>query len=383
MTEPELHRRQLLVALASGAVAICCPRLAFAQDESLGASLESGPATGLSAHPARWWKSAGELRIECELCPNKCRVADRERGTCGVRENRDGKYYTLVYGRPCAMHIDPVEKKPFFHVLPGTTAVSLAAPGCNIQCKFCQNWEISQVRPEQVQTYAKSPESIVEAARRFGSPTVACTYSEPVVWSEYVFDIAAATKKAGLRTLMVSNGFIEPGAMNDLCGVLGAVKIDLKGMTEKFYKEQCVGKLAPVLDTLRLLVKRQIWTEIVTLVIPGLNDSEQEARELARFVKKDLGPDVPVHFTRFHPSYRLQNVPSTPVSTLTRARDVAIAEGLHYVYVGNVPGHPGNNTYCPGCKKMLIRRISMTTLENRIKSDHCPDCKRSIPGIWS
>ena len=182
---------------------------------------------------------------------------------------------------------------------------------------------------------------------------------------------------------MVSNGFIEPGAMNDLCGVLGAVKIDLKGMTEKFYKEQCVGKLAPVLDTLRLLVKRQIWTEIVTLVIPGLNDSEQEARELARFVKKDLGPDVPVHFTRFHPSYRLQNVPSTPVSTLTRARDVAIAEGLHYVYVGNVPGHPGNNTYCPGCKKMLIRRISMTTLENRIKSDHCPDCKRSIPGIWS
>ena len=157
MTEPELHRRQLLVALASGAVAICCPRLAFAQDESLGASLESGPATGLSAHPARWWKSAGELRIECELCPNKCRVADRERGTCGVRENRDGKYYTLVYGRPCAMHIDPVEKKPFFHVLPGTTAVSLAAPGCNIQCKFCQNWEISQVRPEQVQTYAKSP----------------------------------------------------------------------------------------------------------------------------------------------------------------------------------------------------------------------------------
>jgi len=383
MTEPELHRRQLLVALASGAVAICCPRLAFAQDESLGASLESGPATGLSAHPARWWKSAGELRIECELCPNKCRVADRERGTCGVRENRDGKYYTLVYGRPCAMHIDPVEKKPFFHVLPGTTAVSLAAPGCNIQCKFCQNWEISQVRPEQVQTYAKSPESIVEAARRFGSPTVACTYSEPVVWSEYVFDIAAATKKAGLRTLMVSNGFIEPGAMNDLCGVLGAVKIDLKGMTEKFYKEQCVGKLAPVLDTLRLLVKRQIWTEIVTLVIPGLNDSEQEARELARFVRKDLGPDVPVHFTRFHPSYRLQNIPSTPVSTLTRARDAAIAEGLHYVYVGNVPGHPGNNTYCPGCKKMLIRRISMTTLENRIKSGHCPDCKRSIPGIWN
>jgi pyruvate formate lyase activating enzyme len=383
MTEPELHRRQLLVALASGAAAVCCPRLAFAQDESLGIPLESGPAAGLSAQPARWWKSAGELRIECQLCPNKCRVADRERGTCGVRENRDGKYYTLVYGRPCAMHIDPVEKKPFFHVLPGTNALSLAAPGCNIQCKFCQNWEISQVRPEQVKTYVKSPESIVEAARRFGSPTVACTYSEPVVWSEYVFDIAAATKKAGLRTLMVSNGFIEPGAMNDLCGVLGAVKIDLKAMTEKFYKEQCVGKLAPVLDTLRLLVKRQIWTEIVTLVIPGLNDSEQEARELARFVKKDLGPDVPVHFTRFHPSYRLQNLPSTPVATLTRARDIAIAEGLHYVYVGNVPGHPGNNTYCPGCKRLLIRRISMTTLENRIQSGHCPDCKRPIAGIWN
>ena len=383
MTEPELRRRQMLAVLASGAAALCCPRLVRAQDESLGAALESGPSVGLAATPARWWKNAGELRIECELCPNKCRVADRERGTCGVRENRDGKYYTLVYGRPCSIHIDPVEKKPFFHVLPGATAFSLAAPGCNIQCKFCQNWEISQVRPEQVQTFAKSPEAIAQGAKHFGSPLIACTYSEPVVWSEYVFDIAAAAQKAGLKTLMVSNGYIEKGAMNDLCGVLGAVKIDLKAMTEKFYKEQCVGKLAPVLDTLRLLAKHKMWTEIVTLVIPGLNDSEQEARDLARFVKNDLGPDVPVHFTRFHPSYRLQNVPSTPVSTLTKLRDISMAEGLSYVYVGNVPGHPGNNTYCPGCHKMLIKRLSMVTLENRIASGKCPDCKRAIAGIWS
>jgi len=383
MISSDLERRQLLVALAGGAAALCCKRAARAEDESRGAALDAGPAAPLVATPARWWKRAGELRIECELCPNKCRVADRERGTCGVRENRDGKYYTLVHGRPCTMHIDPVEKKPFFHVLPGTTALSLAAPGCNIQCKFCQNWEISQVRPEQVQTFARSPQSVVDTARRVGSPSIACTYSEPVVWSEYVFDIAAASKKAGTRTLMVSNGYIEQGAMNDLCDVLGAVKIDLKAMTQAFYKEQCIGKLAPVLETLRLLVKRKIWTEIVTLVIPGLNDSEEEARTLARFVKNELNPDVPVHFTRFHPSYRLQNIPSTPISTLTRARNVALGEGLNFVYVGNVAGHPGSNTYCPSCKKLLIKRVSMTTLENRIRSGKCPDCQRAIAGIWS
>ena len=383
MNDGTIERRDWLAAIALGATTLGCPLLACAQQRSDDKPLDTGTSAGLSAVPARWWKDAGELRIECQLCPNKCRVADRERGTCGVRENRGGKYFTLVHGRTCSLHVDPIEKKPFFHVLPGKTALSLAAPGCNIQCKFCQNWEISQARPEQVPLHQSSPNSLVELARQIGSPAIAYTYSEPVVWSEYVFDIATAARKANVRSLMVSNGFIEAGAMSDLAQVLSAVKIDLKAMTEKFYHDQCVGKLAPVLDTLRLLHKKQMWVEIVMLVIPGLNDTEHEARELAHFVKSDLSADVPVHFTRFHPSYRMQNVPSTPVSTLTRLRDVAMEEGLHFVYVGNVSGHPGGNTYCPGCHKMIVRRMNMVTLENRIVSGRCPDCKANIAGLWS
>jgi len=376
-------RRELLAALLASAGALCWARRAAAQDRAGGAAIDAGPPAGLAGAPARWWRNAGELRVECELCPHRCRVADRERGTCGVRENRGGSYVTLVHSRPCAMHVDPIEKKPFYHVLPGSSAFSLAAPGCNLQCKHCQNWEISQVRPEQVQTHARSPAEIVALARREKCPTIACTYSEPTVWSEYVYDLAVAGKQAGLRTLSVTNGFIERAPMSDLAGVLAAVKVDLKAFTERFYREICGGRLAPVLDTLRLLRQRGVWTEIVTLLIPGLNDGEDEARRLARFVRADLGPDVPLHFTRFSPTYRLTNVPATPVATLTRARDAALAEGLRFVYVGNVSGHAGNHTYCPKCRAILIRRVDVVVVKNRLKSGRCPDCGEAIPGIWS
>lgn len=383
MTEPALTRRGVLAALAGGAAAVCWTRTADAEDEARGRSLQAGPKAGMGLHPARWWKEAGELRVECGLCPKRCRVADRERGTCGVRENRGGKYHSLVYARPCTVHEDPIEKKPFYHVLPGKTALSLGLPGCNLQCKFCQNWEISQVRPEQVHTFEATPESMVALAKERGSPTIACTYSEPVVWSEYVFDVAVAARKAGLRTLMVSNGFIQPEPMTDLIGVLDAVKIDLKSYSDQFYREVCRGRLAPVLDTLRLLRKKGMWTEIVVLVIPGLNDKESEAKALARFVKTDLGPDVPVHFTRFRPSYRLQNVPATPVKTLTRLHDIARSEGLHFVYVGNVPGHRANSTYCPGCGRVVIRRVDMAVVKLDLEAGACVHCGRAIPGIWS
>jgi pyruvate formate lyase activating enzyme len=383
MSDTELGRRGFVAALAGGAAALCwCPR-ASAEDQASGPSVQAGGDAGLALHPARWWKDAGELRITCELCPRGCRVADRERGACGVRENRGGKYHTLVYARPCAVHLDPIEKKPFYHVLPGQTALSVGVPGCNFECKFCQNWDIAQVRPDQVHTFEASPKRIVTLAQQQGSPTIACTYTEPVVWAEYVYDIAAAGKQAGLRALLVSNGFIQPKPMNELLDVLGAVKIDLKAYTDTFYRQQCHGELKPVLDTLRLLGKRKVWTEIVVLVIPGLNDSEQEGRNLARFVKHEVGPDVPVHFTRFHPSYRLMNVPSTPVATLTRLREIGMAEGLRFVYLGNVLGHPGNHTYCPGCKKAVIRRTGMAVLQNRLAGGKCPDCGRTIPGIWA
>lgn len=380
-------RRHFLQCLAAGGCAACLAEmtidLSLAQDPASGAGMIEPTVGDLPMRPARWWKAIDGGRVECELCPQACRVADRERGECGVRENRGGEYYTLVHSRACSLHLDPIEKKPFYHVLPGQAALSVAAPGCNIECKFCQNWQIAQVRPEQVETVELPPEHLVRLARRHGAPTIACTYSEPVVWAEYVHDIARAGNKQGVRTLLVSNGYINPGPMAEIIEDLAAVKIDLKAFTREFYRETCSGELQPVLDTLELLRKKKVWTEIVVLVIPTLNDSDQELERLTGFVAKQLGADVPVHFTRFHPSYRLQNLPPTPVRTLERAREIGLEQGLHFVYVGNVPGHPGNHTYCPSCGKLLIRRIGYKVLATGLKDGHCPACKTLVPGVWS
>jgi pyruvate formate lyase activating enzyme len=338
---------------------------------------------GLNPQPARWNKSLPDGWIECGLCPHGCHISEGERGTCGARENRGGRLFTLVHSRPCSIALDPVEKKPFFHVLPGANALSIATPGCNLWCKACQNWEIAQARPEQVPTVTLTPADAVALARAKGAPLIACTYTEPVVFSEYVFDIAVAGKGSGVRTVMISNGYIQEAPLADLCRELAAYKVDLKGFDPVFFKDHCGGELEAVLDTLRRLRKNGTWCEIVALIIPTQNDSPDEIRRLARFVRDDLGAEVPVHFTRFHPAYRLQNLPPTPVPTLERCRDVAMGEGLKFVYLGNVPGHPGENTYCPGCSRVLIRRMGMATLENRLHDGACPDCHRKIPGIWS
>jgi len=387
MSQAELERRRFLQLLAGGCAACLAASGGFfpvlAEDPAAAGEVRAPGDAGLAPRKARWWKKKDGSRIECGLCPRHCVVADIERGACGVRENRDGEYYTLVHSRPCSIHIDPVEKKPFFHVLPGASALSLATAGCNFECRFCQNWEIAQARPEQVKSATVSPEEIAALAKKNGTPAIACTYTEPVVWSEYVYDIAVAGRKVGLKTLMVSNGFIEEEPLGDLCDVLGAVKIDLKAFTEAFYRQQCRGELKPVLQTLKRLAKHGMWTEIVVLIVPTLNDGDDEIRGLARFVRDELGAEVPVHFTRFHPSYRLMNLPATPIPTLERVWQLASAEGLHFVYLGNVPGHAAENTYCPGCKRMLIRRVGMATLENRIRDGRCPDCKRLIPGVWA
>jgi pyruvate formate lyase activating enzyme len=388
VTPTDTDRRRLLGGLLACGTAACAAgalgaRAVLAQDAAPGGPPPASPPADLPLHAARWWKELDGARVECGLCPKKCRVADVERGACGARENRGGKYYSRVYGRPCSLHLDPIEKKPFHHVLPGTLSLSLATPGCNIECKFCQNWEIAQVRPEQVPTFALAPEQVARLAIDNHAPTIACTYTEPVVFAEYVCDIAAAARTAGVRTLVVSNGFVLEEPLDDLAPLLAAVKVDLKAYSEKFYKEVCGAELQPVLDTLRRLRHKGTWTEIVVLIIPTLNDGDEEIRALARFVKQDLGAEVPLHFTRFHPYYRIQNLPRTPIETLERAREIALAEGVQFVYVGNVPGHPGNDTYCPGCGKVLLHRVGMATVENRLVSGACPDCRRHIPGIWT
>jgi pyruvate formate lyase activating enzyme len=373
-------RRDLAVAACAGAAAALLPRPADAAPPAVGAAV---PADDLPAREASWYRKLPEGRVECQLCPRGCQVADAERGACGVRENRGGTYTTLVYGAASAVHVDPIEKKPFFHVLPGAQALSFATAGCNVECKFCQNWEISQFRPEQVASVWLPPEALAAIARKKGVPLLAATYSEPVVFWEYVRDAAAACRAAAVRPVVVSNGFIQEQPLKDVLPLLAAIKVDLKAFSERFYREVVRGELKPVLKSLEVIRASGAWFEIVVLLISGLNDSEAEVRALVRWVKANLGGEVPLHFTRFHPTYRLTNLPPTPLATLERSWQIAKAEGLAFAYLGNVPGHPGESTFCPACGTRLIHRIGFEVLENKLTGGRCPACGRMIPGVWS
>lgn len=371
----KISRRNFLGLLGSGGCLLLSGGMA--------SDLMSSPAQKITHQTeARWYEKQPYKKIVCKLCPRECNIDDHERGYCGVRENWDGIYYTLVHSKPCTYHVDPIEKKPLFHFLPGTEALSIATVGCNVDCKFCQNWQISQVRPEQVKNFDLPPKKIAELAIDTGAPSIAYTYSEPVIFAEYMYDTAVAGNERDIKSVMISNGYIQEKPMRELASVLSAVKIDLKAFTEKYYQEIVDGELKPVLDTLVLLKKLGIWTEIVYLVVPTLNDSENEFTKLSRWIKNNLGVDIPIHFTRFYPQYKMQNLPPTPVKTLETARQIALSEGIQFVYIGNIPGHEGENTYCPGCKKVLIERQGFYINDNKIKLGKCPHCGREIPGIW-
>jgi pyruvate formate lyase activating enzyme len=320
--------------------------------------------------------------ILCELCPRQCRVPRGKRGFCGARENRSGKYYSLVYGNPCALNLDPIEKKPLFHVLPSTSSLSIATVGCNFQCKFCQNWEISQASPEDVYSYDVPPEMVVRKAREMRAHSVAYTYTEPTIFYEYMFDTCRLVKNAGILNVMHSNGFINRTPLENLCKELDAANIDLKGFTEDFYRELCNGYLPPVLETLKTLRREKVHIEITYLLIPTKNDDMSGVNEMCLWVKKELGAGTPVHFSRFYPLYKLKSLPPTPVSTLEKARAVASAAGLEYVYIGNVPGHESENTFCSRCRKMIIQRTGYMVGEINIKREKCRYCGNPIPGIW-
>jgi len=290
---------------------------------------------------------------------------------------------TMGYGNPGAVNIDPIEKKPFFHFLPGTTAFSLATVGCNIDCKFCQNWQIAQAKPGDIQTRDMPPSAVAIAARKYKCPTIAFTYSEPTVWSEYVIDCAQEASKDKIRSVVVSNGTGSALVVNEWIKHLVAIKIDLKSIEPDYYKTVCNAELKPVLENIVRVKTSGVWLEIVNLVVTSLNDADENFRKLARWVKENVGPDVPVHFTRFHPMYRLKNLSPTPVERLDKAYEIAKAEGLHYVYVGNVPGHPAQNTICPKCGKIVIGRHGFWVSEMNIEDGKCKFCGYSIPGIWS
>jgi len=370
-----------LACSAAGTLCRICPVLA--QDVA-GTGALSGPSLkGVLRHEAKFWEKLDDKKVKCVLCPRECQVADVERGYCGVRENQGGSYQTLVYGALCSANVDPIEKKPLFHYLPGTNAFSIATAGCNIECKFCQNWQISQFRPEQVQSVEVPPKRLVAVCRADRCPTIAYTYSEPVVFYEYMHDVAALARAQGIGSVMISNGYIQEQPLRELCRHLTGVKIDFKAFSEKFYVESCAGELKPVLKTLEILKDIGIWFELVILIIPTLNDSEDEIERMSRWVLAHLGPDVPMHFTRFHPTYRMTNLPRTPITTLERCRRIALDAGVHYVYAGNVATHPGENTYCHGCGREIIKRVGFRVVHNRIADGKCPHCGTHIPGIWS
>jgi pyruvate formate lyase activating enzyme len=344
--------------------------------------LPAGAEKKPSLKEVSYYKKLPELKIQCQICPKECEIADLERGYCGNKENRKGMYYSLVYGQSCAAHIDPIEKKPLYHYLPSTAAFSVAAAGCNFECKFCQNWRIAQYRPEQVDSFPLPPRELASLAKEKRCPTIAFTYTEPVVYYEYMYDTAKYARSIGVGSVMISNGYINEEPLIQLCKQLNGVKIDLKSFSEKFYKEYCSGELKPVLETLKRLQKIGIWYELVVLIIPTLNDSEHEIRTMCEWIKAELGVDVPIHFSRFHPMYKIKNLPSTPVKTLETAHAIARDVGLQYVYLGNVPGHKAESTYCHGCGKVLIERVGYHIVSNVLKGGACPFCKQVIPGVW-
>lgn len=334
----------------------------------------------LSSVEARYYKKLEEGGIECNICPRHCRITDLERGYCGARENREDVYYTLVYGLPCAMNIDPIEKKPLYHFHPGTTAFSIATAGCNVNCKCCQNWDISQSRPEQTNNIKLPPKDVIAVCRERKIPTIAYTYSEPIVFYEYMYDTAKLGHERGIKSVMITGGYIEKEPLAELIPQLDAIKVDLKAIRQEYYRDYVDGELKPVLDGLIQMRKAGIWLELVYLVIPTLNDTDDEFKELAQWIRTNLGSDVPIHFSRFHPQYLLKNLPMTPEKTLQRAHDISKAVGLDYVYLGNIPGHPAESTYCPQCGDVLIERRGYRINPRNLNGHKCGSCGREIPG---
>jgi pyruvate formate lyase activating enzyme len=331
---------------------------------------------------AMWWEPLGDGRTKCALCPRRCVVKSGERGECGARENRRGAYYTLVHGWVSAANVDHIEKKPFFHFLPGTAAFSIATAGCNMHCRDCQNWELSQSRPERVERMPLAPKDVAQLAAQNSCRSIAYTYNEPNVFYEYVYDCAVAGRKRGVRSVIVSNGYINHDPLARLLPYLDAVKIDLKGFSDVFYRRYTGGTLRPVLDNLRTVRKSGKWLEIVYLVVPTINDDPRGIDAMCAWVRDNLGRDVPLHFSQFHPDYKLKNLPPTPYSTLEDCWKRARAAGLHYVYLGNVPGSPAEHTYCPACGRAVIERVGFTITTNHLNGGRCGYCNKTLPGVW-
>ena len=322
------------------------------------------------------------MTVRCELCPKFCLIKPGQSGECRIRVNIDGKLCAVTYGFPSAVHVDPVEKKPLNHFLPGTSIYSLATVGCNLHCKNCQNWEISQRNPEDASAVSLPPAKLPELAKRYGCRSVAYTYTDPMVYYEYALDCSIKARELGLRNVLVTAAYINTGPLRELCKYVDAANVDLKAFSDKFYREVCSATLKPVLDALVTAKSMGVLVEVTNLLIPTLNDEDEMIRDLCNWVKRNLGAETPLHFSRFFPRYKMRHLPGTPPETLERARQIAVAAGLHHVYAGNIFMRDASNTRCPKCRELLIERVRYRILANTLKDGRCPKCKTEIHGVW-
>ncbi len=329
-----------------------------------------------------FYKKLDDKKVQCLICFRECIIPVGSRGVCFNRENRDGVLYTIVYSKPSAVQIDPIEKEPLYHFLPGSQILCIGTAGCNFKCKHCHNWHLSQQKIEDIDYYVLTPQDAVNLVKKYKTLTISFTYNDPISFYEYMYDIAKIAKQNNIRIVWHTNAAINEQPLKEMLKYTDAITVDLKGFTEEFYKNQSSAKLQPVLNSLKIIKQHTVWLEIVNLIIPTLNDNPQDIKNMCQWIKENLGDETPIHFTRFYPTYKTTHLPPTPVETLEKAYSIAKEVGLKYVYIGNVPGHKYNSTYCPNCGKRLIYRIHFEVLENKIKDGKCSFCKYKIAGVW-
>ncbi|MFC1732744.1 AmmeMemoRadiSam system radical SAM enzyme [candidate division KSB1 bacterium] len=336
--------------------------------------------------PAKHWESLEKKGkknlVNCHLCPHNCVIAEGKRGICRVRENQKGNLYAMSYGKAVSVNVDPIEKKPLFHFLPGTDSLSMGTAGCNLRCSHCQNWEISQAKPEDIPVPITKPEEIIKKAKQKSCPSISYTYTEPTIFYEYVYDTALLARDEDIKNVMVTNGYINKKPLLELYSLIDAANVDLKGFNKEFYVKECGAKLNPVLESLKAMKDVGTWIEITNLIIPTMNDDVKEIKEMCNWIVDNMGKETPLHFSRFFPMYKLLDLPPTPEETLMKAKEIALKSGLKYVYVGNIVTEKEGNTYCPKCKKLLVGRSGFGIVSNNIREGKCIYCKEGVKGVW-
>jgi pyruvate formate lyase activating enzyme len=378
--EKKLTRREFITKCAAAGIGAAASLYIFDRLSGYKAFARIGEKRGM--REALYYEKMGDDAVKCVLCPNQCVLSDGQRGFCRAREPVRDKLYTLVYELVCAVHIDPIEKKPLYHVLPGSKSFSVATAGCNSRCKYCQNWTISQKPPEETTNRVLTVPNLVASARRNDCASIAHTYTEPIVFYEYVLETGKAAKKAGILNMMITGGKINEAPLREICRYVDAANIDFKAFNDKFLREVCAQDLKTILRTIGIMKREGVWIELTNLIVPTLNDNMDDIRLMAEWVRDNVGEDVPLHFSRFWPQYKLRSLYPTPVETLKKARDIARGEGLNYVYIGNVPEIGTESTVCPACGAVVVKRLGYSVLENNVVDGKCKFCGKKIAGIW-